>query len=1496
MSRFLLRSVAVFFCVSAAACGTSAPPQGNGAGGTFDTGGAADTGGSPFDTGGVDAVSGDAGGTTDAGTNDATGTDAGGNADAGPADTASADVPKTGCERDSDCATHAVGACEKPVCDKAAATCKGAPLDEGSSCDDGDVCTESDICKGGTCAGDAVICNDGKACTADVCDAATKSCKYTAIAAGGACDDGNKCTEKDACDEAGGCQGAAVVCDDGDPCTADACAPSSGCLSNPASGPCDDGDACTTDDACVDGACAGQAAACDDGNPCTDDSCDKTNGCVNAPNKNTCDDDNACTDTDSCGDDGKCIGGAAKVCDDSNACTDDSCDPKTGCVNAAKQGGEQCDDGSKCTNGDACADGKCVGLQVDCNDKSPCTKDVCDPTAGCTNTPDDSLTCDDGDACTTGDSCKAGKCVTTGGVVCDDKNPCTDDTCDPTTKKCAAKANAAACDDGNTCTENDQCADGKCGAGKEIACDDKNPCTTDTCDSKTGSCAFIANTAGCEDGNKCTTGDACADGKCAGKAVVCDDSNPCTDDSCQASDGKCGAKAKADGVKCDDGSVCSEADVCGAGKCGGKAIKCDDDNPCTDDSCDATKGCQSAPAAGTKPCDDADPCTDGDSCGKGSCQPGTKAKVCADDNVCTDDSCIKGKGCAFKANVAKCDDGNACTAPDVCAKASCGGAATSCDDSNPCTTDSCDKAKGCLHANNTAACEDGTVCTKADKCDGKGKCVPGAKIACADGNPCTTDSCDAKKGCVFPILKDGAVCDDQNGCTTGDKCTTGKCGGVGKSCDDDNPCTADSCADNKCSYKNTTGACNDGNTCTQVDTCDGAGKCIGKSPIACDDKNLCTDDSCINGVGCSFKANTKACDDGAWCTDKDTCKDGKCAGAKKDCGDANDCTIDLCSDELKKCLTIAAANGAKCDDGGKCSTNDACDGEGTCKGVAVVCDDGNPCTVDKCDAKGGACVFTLSATICKGRAVPFIEHIDYKDPDWFGSSNSKAVVWAADATPLKLTGNASLNFNNGTTYLSGTQTVSGAAVSTFLIDASKITAGAMTFAFWSYNGVDPAETPGDLTKGAQLDGRFVEFSVDGFNTVTSFALDGNLNKATWVLEALDISSFKGKKFQVRFRFDSKDGGSNKGAGWHVDTVDVYAGPIVTVKQGGTFEEPFLASNPNGWQFTTPLTGTKSAFAIDKTPAAPGGFGGTESLNFNNGVGYDDKARVSGEAWSPVIDLRGVTGKTATLWFKSWNDVGDSGATWDQRFVEVTDLAFTKVNSTQMSNAMNWKKGWVWSFVDLSDFVGKRVRMRFRFDSKDASFNAGTGWFIDDLTLDTRPLAPYASMLHCSATNLFTIGNATTTGARWAVDATGIAPKSPDCSLNFNDGKNFVCPTGATKMQGTATTASFSVPTPATTGAKTFLSFSSYQDVETGLAYDRIKVVATGTKTGATAVVKTWTVDKKAENLKKWRDHTYDISALHGREVTVRFEFDSTDCVSNATAGVAIDDIMVRADK
>ncbi|MCB9738942.1 MAG: SMP-30/gluconolactonase/LRE family protein [Deltaproteobacteria bacterium] len=101
-----------------------------------------------------------------------------------------------------------------------------------------------------------------------------------------------------------------------------------------------------------------------------------------------------------------------------------------------------------------------------------------------------------------------------------------------------------------------------------VECDDGKPCTKDVCDSKTGTCTYtpLAAGAACSDGLLCTKNDACdAQGTCAGKATVCDDSNVCTDDSCDAGSGEC-LFAPNTG-SCDDGDKCTDLDRCELGKC-----------------------------------------------------------------------------------------------------------------------------------------------------------------------------------------------------------------------------------------------------------------------------------------------------------------------------------------------------------------------------------------------------------------------------------------------------------------------------------------------------------------------------------------------------------------------------------------------------------------------------------------------------------------------------------------------------------------------------------------------------------------------------------------------------------------------------------------------------------------------------------------------------------------------------------------------------------------
>jgi len=187
--------------------------------------------------------------------------------------------------------------------------------------------------------------------------------------------------------------------------------------------------------------------------------------------------------------------------------------------------------------------------------------------------------------------------------------------------------------------------------------DDGNPCTNDECDDA-GNCIHPPNTEPCTDGDGCTVGDVCSDGSCQpGSLRSCDDNNPCTDDSCASPSGACVNAPNAN--PCTDGDGCTVGDVCGGGSCQPGAPKtCDDSNPCTDDSCASPSGaCVNAP--NTAPCDDADACSTGDRCGGGACQgtlgqcgDGTLQTSCGEE--CDDGNTVDGDGCAANCTLEPC--------------------------------------------------------------------------------------------------------------------------------------------------------------------------------------------------------------------------------------------------------------------------------------------------------------------------------------------------------------------------------------------------------------------------------------------------------------------------------------------------------------------------------------------------------------------------------------------------------------------------------------------------------------------------------------------------------------------------------------------------------------------------------------------------------------------------------------------------------------------------
>jgi slime mold repeat-containing protein len=82
---------------------------------------------------------------------------------------------------------------------------------------------------------------------------------------------------------------------------------------------------------------------------------------------------------------------------------------------------------------------------------------------------------------------------------------------------------------------------------------------------------------------------------------------------------------------------------------------------------------------------------------------------------------------------------------------------------------------------------------------------------------------------------------------------------------------------------------------------------------------------------------------------------GECTGVAVVCDDLNQCTADRC--EAGVCVYDTTPTSA-CDDGDACTINNVCMA-GVCTGEVLVCDDGNACTEnDQCINNGAGCAGT----------------------------------------------------------------------------------------------------------------------------------------------------------------------------------------------------------------------------------------------------------------------------------------------------------------------------------------------------------------------------------------------------------------------------------------------------------------------------------------------------------------------------------------------------------
>ena len=219
---------------------------------------------------------------------------------------------------------------------------------------------------------------------------------------------------------------------------------------------------------------------------------------------------------------------------------------------------------------------------------------------------------------------------------------------------------------------------------------------------------------------------------------------------------------------------------------------------------------------------------------------------------------------------------------------------------------------------------------------------------------------------ALSVIGEGGSCDDGDLCTTGDVCTSGSCAGTPVVCTESDQChVAGTCdpANGQCSNPNAPDgtSCNDGNACTQTDSCQ-AGVCTGGNPVVCTAQDQChiagTCDPANGQCSNPIATNGTSCSDGNACTQTDSCQAGVCTGGNPVVCTAQDqCHVaGTCDPANGQCSNPIATNGTSCSDGNACTQTDSCQAGVCTGGNPVVCTAQDQCHVaGTCDPANGQC-------------------------------------------------------------------------------------------------------------------------------------------------------------------------------------------------------------------------------------------------------------------------------------------------------------------------------------------------------------------------------------------------------------------------------------------------------------------------------------------------------------------------------------------------------------
>ncbi|MFH0954024.1 MAG: beta-galactosidase [Verrucomicrobiota bacterium] len=444
------------------------------------------------------------------------------------------------------------------------------------------------------------------------------------------------------------------------------------------------------------------------------------------------------------------------------------------------------------------------------------------------------------------------------------------------------------------------------------------------------------------------------------------------------------------------------------------------------------------------------------------------------------------------------------------------------------------------------------------------------------------------------------------------------------------------------------------------------------------------------------------------------------------------------------------------------------------------------------------------------------------------------------ATDLSSSPTHSWAYNNGTNYNTGVR--NSGTLETRWIDLTAVAGATLSFKSW-YETEDT---------GTSWDRKLVYASVDGTNWTQLLQVSGP-NKQ-WTTASYDLGTYAGQRIKLRFLFDTMDALYNTFKGWYVDDVKVAA-------LSGTPVELFADT----MESTTNWVGD-GLWRLATNRAASG----TKSWVYNNGSNYNTGVRSSGSLVSRWIDLTGIS--RATLAFKSWYRTEDTGTTWDRKLVYVSADG---TNWAQVGQVSGSNQQWTAQALDLGAYSGQRIKLRFFFDTVDGLANQFEGWYVDDVKITT-----------VSSAGMSVFSDAVEAGTNgWSAAGlwhqAGDLYAGPTHSWAYNNGSNYN--TGA-RNSGALVTPWIDL----TTAESATLSFQSWYETEdTGISWDKKLVYASTDGTNWTQVLQVSGPNKQ------WTMQSCDLSPFVGRQIKIKFFFDSVDGLYNSYRGWYLDNLNVR---